>query len=94
MARTFEILRRSEPRWVEHPPGDARIGDVVRVKDAGTVVSAILPVVPNDPQAYLVFTDGTTSVVNDTDDPLESVKVGVSVFHPDGDVTVISLDSP
>ena len=94
MARTFEILRRNAPRWVEHPPGDVRAGDVVRVKDDGTVVDAIDPAVPDDPQVYLVFTDGTTSVVNDTDDPLESVKVGVSVFHPDGDVTVIQLTTP
>ena len=93
MARTFEILRRSEPRWVEHPPGDARIGDVVRVKDAGTVVDAIDPAVPNDPQTYLVFTAGTTSVVNDVDSPA-SVKVGVTVHHPDGDVTVIPLVTP
>lgn len=92
MARTFEVLRKKYPRWVEVAPGDVEPGDVVRVKDSGTVVSAADPEAADDPQAYFVFSGGTTSPVADTDSG--GVKVGVTILHPDGDLGVIPLVTP
>ncbi len=93
MARTFEVLNKGSLLWTEVPPGDVRKDDVVRVKDAGTVVSALSPVITNDPQTYIVFSDGTTSVVSDPDTPA-SVKIGVTVLHPNGGLEAIPLDTP
>ena len=95
MTRSFEVLRPKLPYWREVSPGQVRQGDVVRVKDAGTVVAALADDVPDqgDPQTYFVFSNGTTSTVKDPDGP-GSVEVGVSVLHPDGGVYVIPLETP
>ncbi len=93
MARTFEIMRKGNRRWTEVVPGDARKDDIVRVKDSGTVVDAILPVVSNDPQVYFVVSDGTISPVSDPD-TTASVKIGVTILHPDGGYHAIPLATP
>ncbi len=86
-------MRKGNRRWTEVVPGDTRKDDIVRVKDSGTVVDAILPAVANDPQVYFVFSSGTISPVSDPDTPA-SVKIGVTVMHPDGGLQAIPLATP
>ncbi len=92
MARTFETINQGSLRWTEVDPSKVRRDDIVRVKDSGTVVDAITPAITTDPQVYVAFVDGTTSPVADV--VPNGVKIGVTILHPDGGLSVIPLATP